>query len=192
MDKEVNRDSIYDEYNKHLEDVDEEQVSGDTGTLFMIRCNCLAPKVNEAGQRTTLFSSTCTVKCKICRFVIDSGCSENVVSEEAVRKLALPTETHPHPYRLLWMQTGAQVLVSKRTLLSFSIGAFYKDTLYCDVTPMDISHIILGRPWQYDREVIHDGKSNTHYFMFQGRKITLLPPPETDLPCSDDKQQDAK
>ncbi|XP_013608481.1 PREDICTED: uncharacterized protein LOC106315285 [Brassica oleracea var. oleracea] len=44
---------------------------------------------------------------------------------------------------------------------------------------MDVSHIILGRPWQYDREVIHNGKTNTNSFMFQGRKITLLPSPQT-------------
>lgn len=43
---------------------------------------------------------------------------------------------------------------------------------------MDVSHIILGRPWQYDREVIHNGKTNTNSFMFQGCKITLLPSPE--------------
>ncbi|XP_022553253.1 uncharacterized protein LOC111203620 [Brassica napus] len=45
---------------------------------------------------------------------------------------------------------------------------------------MDVSHLILGRPWQYDREVMHNGKLNMHSFMFQGRKITLLPSPETD------------
>uniref|UniRef100_A0A0D3BKC3 Retrotransposon gag domain-containing protein n=1 Tax=Brassica oleracea var. oleracea TaxID=109376 RepID=A0A0D3BKC3_BRAOL len=120
--------------------------------------NCLAPKSTEAWQRISLFSSTCTVKGKICRFVIDSGCSANVVSKKAVKKVDLTTKTHPHPYRLLWMQTGAEVLVSKRTLLSLSIGSFYKDTLYCDIAPMDVSHIILGRPWQYDHEVMYNGK----------------------------------
>ena len=147
----------------------------------MLRRNCLALKSTEAWQRISLFSSTCTVKGKICRFVIDSGCSANVVSEEAVKKLDLTTETHPHPYRLLWMQTGAEVLVSKRTLLSLSIGSFYKDTLYCDIAPMDVSHIILGRPWQYDHEVMYNGKQNTHSFMFEGRKITFLPSPEPDI-----------
>lgn len=31
---------------------------------------------------------------------------------------------------------------------------------------MDVSHIIRGRPWQFDKEVIHNGKLNTHSFMF--------------------------
>ena len=155
----------------------------------MLRRNCLAPKTSEAWQRTSLFSSTCTVKGKICCFVIDSGCSANVVSEEAARKLALTAEAHPHPCRLLWMQTGAEVYVSKRTQVPLSIGSFYKETLYCDIAPMDVSHIILGRPWQYDWEVLHNGKLNTHSFMFQGRKITLLPSPEVDITATKDNQQ---
>ena len=179
-DRELIGEPIYDTDNDQINDLDEEQVQGDTGTFLMIRRNCLAPRTYEAVQRTALFSSTCTVKGKICCFVNDSGCSANVVSEEAVRKLSLTKEAHPHPYRLLWMQTGAKVYVSHRTLISLSIGTFYKDTMYCDVAPMDVSHIILGRPWQYDREVIHNGKLNTHSFMFQGRKITLLPSPKTD------------
>ncbi|XP_013679209.2 uncharacterized protein LOC106383681 [Brassica napus] len=178
--RELTGEPIYDT-EEELDDTEEEQVAGDTGTFLMLRRNCLAPKTTEAWQRTSLFNSTCTVKGKICRFVIDSGCSSNVVSEEAVRKLGLKVETHPHPYRLLWMQTGAEVQVSQRTLLSLSVGSFYKDTLYCDIATMDVSHIILGRPWQYDREVIHNGKHNTHSFMFEGRKITLLPSPETDV-----------
>ncbi|XP_013589115.1 uncharacterized protein LOC125588388 [Brassica napus] len=179
-DREIIGDPIYDDDEEQFDDVDEEQVYGDIGTCLMIRRNCMAPKTNEAWQRTSLFISTCTVKGKISRFVIDSGCSANVVSEEAVRKLSLTPEAHPHPYRLLWMQTGAEVYVSQRALVSLSVGLFYKDTLYCDIATMDVSHLILGRPWQYDREVLHNGKTNTHSFMFEGRKITLLPSPETD------------
>ncbi|XP_024013775.1 uncharacterized protein LOC112087878 [Eutrema salsugineum] len=48
---------------------------------------------------------------------------------------------------------------------------------------MDVSHLILGRPWQYDRDVCHNGKKNTYSFVFENRKIILLPAPEpTSLP----------
>lgn len=146
----------------------------------MIRRNFFAPKTSEAWQQTSLFSSTCTIKGKVYRFVLDSECSANVISEEAVRKLALKPEAHPHPYRLLWMQTESEVYVSKRALVSLSISACYKDGLYCDIATMDVSHVILGRPWQYDPEVIHNGKMNNHSFLFQERKITLLPSPDID------------
>ncbi|XP_013624493.1 PREDICTED: uncharacterized protein LOC106330598 [Brassica oleracea var. oleracea] len=186
-DHEIVGEPIYDEEDGQFDDVEEEEVVGDTCTLLMLRRNCLATKTTEPWQRTALFSSTCTVKRKVCRFVVDSGCSANVVFEEAVRKISLTAEAHPHPYRLLWMQTGAEVQVSQSALLSLSIGAFYKESLYCDVAPMDVSHIILGRPWQYDREVMHNRKLNTYSFLFQGRKITLLPTPEADQPTTNNK-----
>lgn len=51
--RELMGDPIYDEENDLLEDVDEEQVHGDTGTFLRLRRNCLAPKTDEAWQRTS-------------------------------------------------------------------------------------------------------------------------------------------
>ena len=41
--------------------------------------------------------------------------------------------------------------------------------------PMDACHLLLGRPWQYDRKVIHDGGKNTYTFWKDRSKIILLP-----------------
>ena len=40
---------------------------------------------------------------------------------------------------------------------------------------MHASHILLGRPWQYDRHVIHDGFSNCYSFKMNGKPVNLLP-----------------
>lgn len=40
---------------------------------------------------------------------------------------------------------------------------------------MDVCHILLGRPWQYDRGAIHDGKKNTYKFHKDGIDHTLIP-----------------
>ena len=40
---------------------------------------------------------------------------------------------------------------------------------------MDACHILLGRPWQFDRKVIHDGESNYYKFEKDGIKHTLVP-----------------
>ncbi|KAL1217220.1 hypothetical protein V5N11_013513 [Cardamine amara subsp. amara] len=42
---------------------------------------------------------------------------------------------------------------------------------------MEAGHILLGRPWQSDRRVLHDGFTNRHRFEFKGRKTTLVPFP---------------
>ena len=113
--------------------------------------------------------------------VIDSGSCENVISEEAITKLNLKIEPHQTPYKLTWLKKGNQVKISKRCLVSLSIGSIYKDKIWCNVVDMDTYHILLGRPWQYDRNVVHDGKRNTYSFMFNNTKIVLLPNKEFTL-----------
>lgn len=160
-----------------LPELEEERNAGDLGTLLMLRRVCLAPmrQDDQPWLRTNIFSSTCTVKGKICRFVIDSGSSRNVIFEEAVNKLGLRRSDHPAPYKLVWLQEGSVIRVTHCVLVSLSIGAHYKDKIYCDVVPMDVSHILLGRPWQYDRDVSHSGRTNVYSFFFENRRIVLLP-----------------
>nr|GEV91999.1 reverse transcriptase domain-containing protein [Tanacetum cinerariifolium] len=45
----------------------------------------------------------------------------------------------------------------------------------CEVIPMDACHVLLGRPWLYDRRVKHDGYRNTYTFKKDGVSITLAP-----------------
>jgi hypothetical protein len=40
---------------------------------------------------------------------------------------------------------------------------------------MDVFHLLLGRPWQYDRNVIHDGRMKTYTLEKNGRTPMLLP-----------------
>ncbi|XP_074313657.1 uncharacterized protein LOC141648844 [Silene latifolia] len=44
----------------------------------------------------------------------------------------------------------------------------YEDKVLCDVISMNACHILLGRPWQYDRKVEHDGRSNV-YIVTKGK-----------------------
>ncbi|XP_059446441.1 uncharacterized protein LOC132177987 [Corylus avellana] len=98
-----------------------------------------------------------------------------MVAEEAVRKLALETEKDPTPYRLEWLKKGNEVIVSQRCLVTFSIVSRYKDKTWCDVVAIDACHLLLGRPWQYDRNVHHDGRNNTYSFLVDNVKLTILP-----------------
>jgi hypothetical protein len=59
-------------------------------------------------------------------------------------------------------------------LVEFKIGG-YNDKILCDVIPMDVCHLLLGRPWQYDRNVLHDGRMNTYTLEKNGRTHMLLP-----------------
>jgi hypothetical protein len=81
--------------------------------------------------------------------IIDSGSTENIVSIEMVEKMELKTTAHPNPYKVSWFHKEYQVMVSQQCQVEFKIGG-YKDEILCDVIPMDVFHILLGRPCQYD------------------------------------------
>lgn len=53
------------------EELSEDLTYGDNGSLLMLRHVCLAPVVmEELWLRTNIFQSTCTIKEKVCRFII--------------------------------------------------------------------------------------------------------------------------
>jgi len=159
------------------EDGDEDVLYGDGQETLVIRKSLLTPKGDSGDDwlRTNIFHTTCTVANKVCKMIIDSGSCENVVSDEAVQKLQLKTERHPKPYKLSWLSKGSEVKVDRRCLVSFSVGKKYFDNAWCDVVSMDACHILLGRPWQYDRSVVHDGRKNTYSLNIKGKKIVLAP-----------------
>ena len=156
---------------------------GDSGPMLIVNRAFFTPKGQDEDKllRQNFFQTTCTIGGKVCGMVIDLGCCENVISEEAVTNLNLKTEPHQTPYKLTWLKKENQVTVLKHCLVSLSIGSIYKDKIWCDVVAMDVYHLLLGRPWQYNRNIVHDGKRNTYNFMLNNTKIVLLPNKELTL-----------
>ena len=91
-----------------------------------------------------------------------------------VEKLELKRLKHPTRYKVSWLQKGHQLLVDEQCEVEFQIGR-YKDKVVCDIMPMDVCHILLGRPWQYDKKVVHDGLTNCYKFVKDGIKHMLVP-----------------
>lgn len=78
-----------------------------------------------------------------------------------VEKLQLKRKKHPNPYRVTWLQRDHQILVSEKILVQFHI-VNYVDEVLCDVMPMDICHVLLGRLWKYHRHAMYDGWENMY------------------------------
>ena len=91
--------------------------------------------------------------------IIDGGSYANVASTALVERLGLDCLRHPKPYKLQWLNDCGEIKVTKQVLLSFTIGP-YTDDVLCDVIPMHAGHILLGRPWHFDKKVIYDGFKN--------------------------------
>jgi hypothetical protein len=132
-------------------------------------------KVDDAEQqRENIFHTRCHVNNKACSMIIDGGSCTNVASTILVEKLNLPTLKHSRPYKLQWLNDCGEVRVDRQVLVTFSIGK-YLDEVLCDVVPMHAGHILLGRSWQYDRRVTHDGFKNMYSFVKGGKTIKLAP-----------------
>ncbi|XP_074314442.1 uncharacterized protein LOC141649656 [Silene latifolia] len=154
------------------EELSYEAPTYDTLVLRRMLHSKVEPVVVE--QRDQIFHTKCQVGDKWCSVIVDGGSYTNVAATELIAKLALVTTPHPKPYTLHWLDDGSKVKVSKQDRVNFTMGP-YKDEVLCDVIPMDACHLLLGRPWQFDKDVTHHGRSNEYTLFSNGKKVTLQP-----------------
>uniref|UniRef100_A0A2N9ENW8 RNA-directed DNA polymerase n=1 Tax=Fagus sylvatica TaxID=28930 RepID=A0A2N9ENW8_FAGSY len=160
-----------------LEDTCDDDVEYPVEGESLVARRALSAQVKEDDmeqQRENIFHTRCHINNKVCSMIIDGGSCTNVASTTLVEKLNFPTLKHPMPYKLKWLNDCGEIKVTKQVLISFSIGK-YKDEVLCDVVPMHAGHILLGRPWQFDRKAIHDGFKNRYSFVKDSRTVTLVP-----------------
>jgi hypothetical protein len=146
------------------------------GKYLMMRKVLLKPEneVEAPVERNGLFRTACNTMERVCKVIIDSGSTDNLVSTKMVEKLELETTVHSNPYKISWMEKEHQVMVSKQCQVEFKIVA-YKDDILCDVIPLNVCRVLLGRQWQFGRNVIHDGRKNTYTLEKNGRTHMFLP-----------------
>ncbi|XP_020700281.1 uncharacterized protein LOC110112409 [Dendrobium catenatum] len=163
--------------NEIEEENDFEEVTGDVGEplICVMEKLLLAPKQPCTSQRNALFRTKCTIGGKVCDLLVDSGCTENVISRAVVHALKLKTTKNPNPYKISWVKKGVEMSVTDLCKVSFSIGKHYASEVLCDVLDMDVCHISLGRPWQYDVGAFYDCRANTYSFDWKGHRLRLIP-----------------
>ncbi|KAL4324628.1 hypothetical protein GQ457_11G026150 [Hibiscus cannabinus] len=172
---EIETDSEKEEEDDTIEEEVNENVDFPAdGEVLVVKKSLNTQVVQSDQQRENIFHTRCHINGKVCFVIIDGGNCTNVASTLMVQKLGLETTKHPHPYKLQWLNDGGELKVTKQVLIPFSIGS-YKDEVLCDVVPMHATHMLLGRPWQFDRKVMHDGYSNRYSFTYDGKKHTLAP-----------------
>ncbi|KAF8083326.1 hypothetical protein N665_0781s0004 [Sinapis alba] len=159
------------EEEEHETDNEEEEEAAVGEMLVTRRTLSVQSQPEETCQCENIFHTRCYIKGKVCSLIIVGG--SNAASEVLVQKLQLETIPHPKPYKLQWLNESGALTVSHQVKITLTIGK-YKDEVLCDVLPMRSSHVLLGRPWQSDRKVTHNGYTNKHSFEYNGRKVTPL------------------
>jgi hypothetical protein len=81
----------------------------------MMRKVLLKPEkeAESLAQRNNLFQTACKTKDRVCKVIVDSGSTDNLVSIEMVENLELETVARSSPYRVSWLQKGHQVNFTK-------------------------------------------------------------------------------
>ena len=77
-----------------------------------------------------------------------------------------------------WMNQSGTLKITHKARVKFSVGT-YIDTVDCDVAPLTACHLLLGRPWQFDLDATHGGRSNTYLFVHKGVNHVFKPIPES-------------
>src|SRR6266542_988283 len=160
------------------EDETEEHIGADAAeryeSLVVRRVLSAQMEKAEQHQRYNLFHTKCVVMERSCRIIIDRGSCNNLASSEMVSKLGLQTSPHPQPYYIQWFNNSGKIKVARLVRVHFAIGS-YHDYIDCDVVPMQACSMLFGKPWQYDKDTLHHGKSNQYSFMHNEKKLVLHP-----------------
>lgn len=160
---------------------DEDSPGDDNEFVGMIRPLFLTQQCKS--QRHNIFKSRCYIGGKICKMIIDSGSVDNYIADHVVKKLELPVTSHPEPYTVGWVNASSTQKITLQCYVSFSFEG-YEDTVLCDVINMTATHLLLGRPWQYDLHAVHNGFENTYTFVHNGKTKVLRPSNSTSNSCA--------
>jgi hypothetical protein len=145
----------------------------DVPRLIFVRCALTLPKESEDWCRSNIFHTYVKCGSTNCKVIIDSGSCINAISSSLVTRLGVKLIPHPNPYKVSWVDTSS-IDIKERCLLPIQFMS-YKDEIWFDVIPMDVGHVILGRPWLYHLDVTIYGRKNSCSFTFKGKKIKLNP-----------------
>ena len=121
--------------------------------------------VSNEGNKIELFHIRVISKHTRIDTLFDSGSQENLIYTDLVKKLNLEIVPHHKPYPLGWITKDENLQVTQICVFRFAITSNFIDEIELDVVPLDISRIVLGSPYPYDRKVVfHRFEKKYHVF----------------------------
>ena len=123
--------------------------------------------------RTSIFYTYVKINGHACKVIMDSGSCVNAVSDHVLQTTGLSTISHLAPYDISWID-ATTLPVCHQFQVPLRVST-YDEHILCDVLPMKVGGIILGRPWLYDYDVQLLGRANTCSFMYRDRRLVWYP-----------------
>lgn len=78
------------------------------------------------------------------------------------------------PYYITWFNSIEKVNIIEQCYFLSPLESFIKKIL-CNVIDMDVCHLLLRRPWQFDLNTIHKERDKMYKFYKNNMKIDLAP-----------------
>jgi hypothetical protein len=91
-------------------------------TVVTMKIQKKEPEDTKEAKR--LFHSQMWVKGSLLQFIVDNGSQKNLILVEVMKRLGLPTKTHPQPYTIGWLHQGRDLHVSQHCRLPYKIKPF--------------------------------------------------------------------
>ncbi|XP_078437281.1 uncharacterized protein LOC144707900 [Wolffia australiana] len=133
----------------------------------------MATRPVDVAQRTSIFHTYVKIGGRTYKLMVDSGSCINGISEDTATRLGLPLIPHPTRYQVSWIDAST-IPVKMQCYVPLKMST-YDEKVFCDVLPMKIGSIILGRPWLFDHDVQLSGRANTCSFIYGGRRLVWYP-----------------
>ena len=117
----------------------------------------LPSKPEELEEGECLFHSQMWVKVALIHYIIKNGSQKNLISVEVFQRLDFPLTPYPHSYTIDWLHQGRDLCVSEQCHVSYGIKPF-KDEVLCDIYPLEVCDVILGKPCLWKRHVVYESR----------------------------------
>jgi hypothetical protein len=86
--------------------------------------------------------------------------------------MKLSTMPHPQPYTIGWLSRGQDICISHYFHLSYGIKPF-KDEVLCDVSPLEVYDVILGKPYIWKHHVVYESRTYSVIVTLWGQIYTI-------------------
>ena len=110
----------------------------------VVRCALVEQRGTDDWRRSVIFQNYTKCGDKTYKVIIGSGSCINAVSSSIVSRLGLKLTPYPNPYKVSWVDTSF-IAIKERCVVPLQFLT-YKAEIWCDIIPMDVGDIILGRP----------------------------------------------
>ena len=94
------------------------------------------------------------------QFIVNNGSQKNLISADVMKQLGLPTTTHTQPYTIGWLHQGRDLCISQQCRLPSNIKSF-TDEVLCEISPLDVSDVLLGQPYLWKRHIVYESQPPT-------------------------------